>query len=164
VSVTGTVKPEREPVVTMRQHATSSTSPRPSATAPRRARVEDIYRPRVVTAAIGDTLEDAARRMRDEGVSALVVLDGERVAGIVTERDVTGAAAEHVDAAAVVLADHLTADPVTVELDTDAREAAELMRELEIRHLPVVDAGEVVGMVSARDLLDLEAATPSAGS
>jgi CBS domain-containing protein len=146
---------EREPVVTMRQHVTSSTGPR-------WIRVEDIYRARVVTAAVGDTLEDAARRMRDEDVSALVVLDGERVAGIVTERDVTEATAEHLDAAAAVLADHVTADPVTVGLDTDVREAAELMRELEIRHLPVVDAGEIVGMVSARDLLDLEAGTPAA--
>lgn len=139
--------------MTMRLHATWSTDPR-------LIRVEDVYRPGVVTAAIGQTLEEAAQRMRDEGVSALVVVDGERIAGIVTERDLAQAAAEHSDFAGAVLADHLTSDPVTVGLDTDVRKAAELMRELEIRHLPVIDGDEVIGMVSARDLLEVEAASP----
>lgn len=128
-------------------------------TGPRLTRVEEVYRPGVVTAEVGETLEDAARRMRDEGVSALVVLDGNAVAGIVTERDLAVATAEHVDAAAAVLADHLTADPVTVGLDTDLHRVADLMRDLEIRHLPVTEGGEVVGMISARDMLDLEAGT-----
>jgi CBS domain-containing protein len=139
--------------MTMRLHANWSADPR-------RTRVEDIYRPGVITATVDQTMEDAARCMRDEGVSALVVLDGERVAGIVTERDVTEAAAEHLDLAGAVLADHLTADPVTVGLDTDVRTIADLMRDLEIRHVPVVDGGEVVGMVSARDLLEMEATSP----
>ena len=136
----------------MMLHATWSTGPRLT-------RVEDVYRPGAITATMDETLEDAARRMRDEGVSALVVLDGDRVAGIVTERDLAAAAAQHLDVAAAVLADHLTADPVTVQLDTHLLRVAELMRELEIRHLPVIEGGEVVGMVSARDLLDLEATT-----
>jgi CBS domain-containing protein len=139
--------------MTMRLHATWSTDPQ-------RTRVEEIYRPGVITASVDQTLEEAARRMRDEGVSSLVVLDGDRVAGIVTERDLTDAAAEHVDLAGAVLADHLTADPVTVGLDTDVRKIADLMRELEIRHVPVIDGGEVVGMISARDLLEMEATAP----
>jgi CBS domain-containing protein len=50
----------------------------------------------------------------------------------------------------------VTIQPATTSLDADLHQVAALMRELQIRHVPVVDGGEVIGMVSARDLLELE--------
>jgi CBS domain-containing protein len=113
-----------------------------------------IYRPRVVVAAAGDeVLADAAARMHDHRVGSLAVLAGGELVGIFTERDLARAIAWGADPKVTRVAEYMTTEPVSVGLDTDVREVALAMLELECRHLPVVEAGAVVGMVSIRDLL-----------
>ncbi len=116
-------------------------------------KVRSIYRSRVVVAEGDETLADAATRMRENQVGALVVMDGERLAGILTERDLTRAIAEGADAEAVTVAGYMTEWPTVVSLDMDVHQAVLAMLELECRHLPVVEDDRVVGMVSIRDLL-----------
>jgi CBS domain-containing protein len=98
-------------------------------------------------------------RLREKDVSALVVLDGYRLAGIITERDIIRAVADRRDLAEGTAGDYMTLEPATVALETPLAEAARTMLAFGIRHLPVVVAGEVLGMVSARDLLELESTT-----
>jgi CBS domain-containing protein len=116
-------------------------------------KVRSIYRSRVVVAEGDEPLADAATRMRENQVGALVVMDGERLAGILTERDLTRAIAEGADAEAVTVAGYMTEWPTVVSLDMDVHQAVLAMLELECRHLPVVEDDRVVGMVSIRDLL-----------
>ena len=116
-------------------------------------KVRSIYRSRVVVAEGDETLADAATRMRENQVGALVVMDGERLAGILTERDLTRAIAEGADAEAVTVAGYMTEWPTVVSLDMDVHQAVLAMLELECRHLPVVEDDRVVGTVSIRDLL-----------
>jgi CBS domain-containing protein len=117
-------------------------------------KVQSIYRTRVVAADGDEPLADAATRMREHQVGALVVLDGERLDGILTERDLTRAIAEGADPEAIRVADYMSQWPIAVRPETDVHEAVLAMLELECRHLPVVAAdGHVVGMVSIRDLL-----------
>jgi len=116
-------------------------------------KVQSIYRSHVVVAERDEPLADAATRMREHRVGSLVVLDGERLAGILTERDLTRAIADGADAETVLVAAYMTECPTVVSLDSDVRQAVVAMLELECRHLPVVDDGRVVGMVSIRDLL-----------
>ena len=90
--------------------------------------------------------------MAARGVGAVVVLDGERLAGILTERDLLRAVAEghHPEAS---VADWMTRGPETVESEDSTDHAAALMIHGGFRHLPVVDEGKVVGILSIRDLM-----------
>lgn len=100
-----------------------------------------------------DIVRDAARLMRDKKVAALLVMEGERLVGIVTERDMTArviAAGLNPDTAAV--GDIMTANPDTLAPTDTAVDAITMMRKSNYRHLPVVEGARVVGMVSVRDL------------
>lgn len=103
---------------------------------------------------------EAARLMRQNDTGDVVVMDGERLVGIVTDRDLAlRVVAEGVDPY-VSVSEVLTADPVIVTPDEDLRAAAELMQVHAIRRLPVCDSGQVVGFLSLGDLstlVDIEA-------
>ena len=99
-------------------------------------------------------LAAVAERMVSRSVGAVLVLDGERLAGILTERDVLRAVARGIRDDAVVK-DWMTTDPETIEPDDTTEHAATLMVHGGFRHLPVVEGGAVVGIVSIRDLMRL---------
>jgi CBS domain-containing protein len=97
-------------------------------------------------------LSDAARRMAQRGVGAVLVLEGERLAGILTERDLLKAvAAGFTDEARV--SEWMTRQPETVEPDESTDHAASLMIHGGFRHLPVVEGGRAIGILSIRDLM-----------
>jgi CBS domain-containing protein len=97
-------------------------------------------------------LADVAERMVSRDVGAVLVLEGERLVGILTERDVLRAVAGGIDTDTVV-ADWMTRDPETMEPDEPIRQAAVLMIHGGFRHLPIVQGDDVVGMLSIRDLM-----------
>jgi CBS domain-containing protein len=117
-------------------------------------KIEAIYHPRVVTVQADERLAAAAARMRDSQVRSLVVIDGGRFAGILTEHDLARAVAEGAEAELATAGEYMTEEPATISLDSDVHEAVRTMLELDCRHLPVVHAGGVVGMVSLYDLVD----------
>ncbi|MEX0983551.1 MAG: CBS domain-containing protein [Actinomycetota bacterium] len=116
--------------------------------------VSDIMRGDVKTADAQDTFADVAKVMRANGISSVVVLEhDETLAGIVTERDIVNLIAAGGDPHSVKVALGMTRRNLeTVSAKTDIAEAADRMVSLNIRHLPVVDGGKVVGIVSIRDL------------
>lgn len=101
-----------------------------------------------------DTVYDAVRKMADKGIGALLVLDGGKIVGIVTERDY---------ARKVALADRSSRQtPVSVIMTTEVlcvsprqttEECMALMTEHRLRHLPVLDDGKLIGLVSIGDLV-----------
>ncbi len=97
------------------------------------------------------SLVDAARRMHERRVGAVVVTEGNRLVGIITERDVLRAVATGAIDGSV--ADVMTHAPDTIGPDESAGQAAALMIHGGFRHLPVVDGSDVVGMLSIRDLV-----------
>jgi len=97
-------------------------------------------------------LAEAARRMAERGVGAVVVLDGERLTGILTERDLLKAVAGGLQEGARV-ADWMTRNPETIEPGDETDHAASLMIHGGFRHLPVVDGDRIVGILSIRDLM-----------
>ena len=109
----------------------------------------------------GVTLTEVAKRMVDKDVGAVLVMEGERLVGILTERDVLRAVAHGIDDSTTV-ADYMTRNPETLEPDESTEHAAVLMIHGGFRHLPVTDGDEVVGMLSIRDLMRvvLEDAVP----
>ena len=106
----------------------------------------------LLTAEPGTPLAEAAGRMVDRDHGAVIVLEGGRLAGIMTERDLMRAVARGVTDAAVV-GDFMTRDPETIEAGDSTMHAAVLMLHGGFRHLPVMEGTEVVGMLSIRDLM-----------
>ena len=98
------------------------------------------------------TLGEAAAQMDERGVGAVVVLEGETIAAILTERDVMRAVAGGHDGSAPV-SDWMTRHPDTIEPSDTTDHAASLMIHGGFRHLPVIEEGKVVGIVSIRDLM-----------
>ena len=100
------------------------------------------------------TVAEAARLMKRNRVGALLVVLGEQLAGIFTERDALyRVVAEGRDPEITRLADVMTPDPQTIELDRPFGHALHMMHEGGFRHVPVVENGIPIGMVSARDAL-----------
>jgi CBS domain-containing protein len=107
----------------------------------------------VVSVAPEDTLGEAAERMAEQGVGSAVVLDGGRLIGILTERDLLGAVAGRVHTSEARVREWMTVDPVTADEDMSVDEAVRTMLEQGFRHLPVVEGGRTVGVVSLRELM-----------
>ena len=110
--------------------------------------------PSVYTVEPSVPIGDAARLMTVKNRSALVVTEGERIVGIVTERDLARNAgrAEGVQPPQQVR-DIMSTDVLSVRPDQTSAECMTLMAERHVRHLPVVDRDRLVGMVSIRDLM-----------
>jgi CBS domain-containing protein len=110
-------------------------------------------RTRVVTVEPGDSARLAVLRMLEEGVGSVAVCDAGRLVGIFTERDVLGLAGEGTDLDGVRVGDVMTREPFTVDADVAVLDAARLMGEKRIRHLPVVQGEHLLGMIGIRDVL-----------
>ncbi|HTX62672.1 MAG TPA: CBS domain-containing protein [Acidimicrobiales bacterium] len=107
----------------------------------------------VVTVEGTVTLREAAGALRDAGIGTLAVMDGPEIVGIVSERDVTRALADGADPDEVWVADVMSGEPRYVTSGDQVDAARDVMLAAGVRHLPVLDEGELVGIVSMRDLL-----------
>jgi CBS domain-containing protein len=95
------------------------------------------------------TVQQACRRMSECGVgSVLVVDDQDRLTGIFTGRDAVRTLARGKDAEATILSQAMTPSPVTISPDNRAIDALRKMNDLGFRHLPVVESGKIVGIVT----------------
>jgi CBS domain-containing protein len=116
--------------------------------------LKDIMTPDVEVVSPGDTLEEAARKMAELDVGPMPVCEGDRVVGMLTDRDITvRATAAGCDPKATLIVDAMTQEIVCCYEDQEVQEAAILMKEKQIRRLPVLNrANELVGIVSLGDL------------
>jgi CBS domain-containing protein len=105
------------------------------------------------------TLRDVAGRMWKQQSGSLVIIEGAEILGIITERDIMKSVARSDDLDATPVSAVMTRAVLTVSPDTPIAEAARHMATRWIRHLPVVSDGELVGMVSQRDLCGVLART-----
>jgi len=108
----------------------------------------------LVTAVLSETVFDATRRMNEEHVGSVLVMDGGRLVGIFTERDVLRrVVGARLGPERTPVADVMTREVVCCPPEASIDEVAELMRTRRIRHVPIVDAeGFVVGLVSIGDV------------
>jgi CBS domain-containing protein len=98
-------------------------------------------------------LANLARQLGEEHVGALLVMDGDLLAGMISERDLVRVLASGDDASDVWIADVMAVDVVQVDGSTPIGIAALTMLENGVRHLPVTSEGRVIGIVSMRDVL-----------
>ena len=100
----------------------------------------------------GATVAEAAQVMSIHHVGAALVVEDESLVGIFTERDIVRALAAEHDAATHQVQAWMTKDPITLRPASPAQEALDLMMDHGFRHVPIVEAGRLVGIVSIRDL------------
>ncbi|HEV3292296.1 MAG TPA: CBS domain-containing protein [Streptosporangiaceae bacterium] len=120
--------------------------------------VRDVMTEATVTETATDTLRAAAEHMWRHQTGSLIILDDGQLAGIITERDLLRAVALGTDLGTATISDAMTAEVFTVPPDMPLREAAREMAIRWIRHLPVVDGGQLLGVVSMRDVTGVFAA------
>ena len=102
----------------------------------------------------GDSVLDALQRMAEKRIGALLVMEGETIVGIVTERDYARKIALlGRTSAATLVRDVMTADVMYVRPTQTSKECMALMTENRLRHLPVVDGARLVGLISIGDLV-----------
>ncbi len=116
-----------------------------------------IVRKEVIQLPAEATVRSASRLMADQGIGAVLVMKGEEIQGIFSERDaLKRVLAENLDPDTTALADVMTREMVTLDPDAFAVDALRLMSQVGIRHLPIVDQERVVGMISLRDFIGAE--------
>ncbi len=108
----------------------------------------------VLTVGPGHTLRDAARMMSDKGVGAAIVVDEEAPGpGIISERDVLVSVGRGEDPDSERVSEHMSASVITAAPDWSLERAATDMAARGIRHLVIVEGGELVGVLSMRDIM-----------
>lgn len=118
----------------------------------RAMRIREVMTQAVVTAEASDTLEHVGELMRDRNVGSVVVCDGGRAVGVITDRDLTLAVvADGVDLDEDA-GDHASRPLVTGQVDMEIEEAVALMVQHRIRRLPVTEEDELAGIVTIDDL------------
>jgi len=114
---------------------------------------------RVETIEPGVSVLDAANRMNIHHIGSLVVVEGAEPVGIITERDIlTRLVARQRDPSSTLVSEIMTERMIFCSPATTSDEVRRIMRDKRIRHMPVIDEGELVGMVSIGDLNQVEMA------
>ena len=119
-------------------------------------RVRDAMTEHVLTITPGRSLREAAKFMTEHNVGAVVIIDPEEPGpGIITERDVVRSLGAGEDPDAEFVRDHLTSRATFADGDWDLEKAADAMAKGGFRHLVVVEDGELAGIISMRDLIQV---------
>ena len=114
--------------------------------------VRDVMKTSLHSVEPAETVGEAVAVMAQHRIGSVLVMQGDRLLGIFTERDTVRALSQAHDAAHHEIISWMTHDPKTVAPSTDTEDALRVMLDNGFRHLPVVESGKVVGMVSMRDL------------
>ena len=106
----------------------------------------------VLTAEMGTTIAEAASLMAQRRVGSALVVEGQRLLGIFTERDIVKALSQDASATHQAIGHWMTRNPQTISPEATTEEALQRMLEGGFRHLPVMEADRMVGMLSMRDI------------
>ncbi len=109
---------------------------------------------RILSCTTGETVRVAAARLAENRIGAMPVIDGDRVVGIFSERDLLYCVSKHEERALdLLIADVMTAPPIAADPQTTIEDALEVMTLRRIRHLPVIAGDKLVAFVSIGDLV-----------
>ena len=122
--------------------------------------VSEVMSTSPVTAVPSETIAEAAGRMADRRVGSVIVVDGDRPIGILTERDLVRFGASGANSDGTKVSEWMTEDPDCVGPDVSVQDAFDSLAQHGYRHIPVVDDGRLVGVVSLRDIMRLAQIQP----
>jgi CBS domain-containing protein len=116
------------------------------------AKVGEVMSTDLIIVAPTATVAEAATVMGERHVGSTLVLEGERLVGIFTERDIVRALSQDFDAPSHPLSHWMTRDPQTITPDVTLEEALDIMLKGGFRHLPVMEGDRPLGVISMRDI------------
>ena len=117
--------------------------------------VDDIMTTPPLVVSPDESVVDVAKKMLEHGYGSALVIEDDKLIGIVTERDLLYALSEGEEGVKLKASDVMTEDPISVKAKTDIMEAIKIIKDANVRHLPVVDdKGRPVGVVAFRDILE----------
>ncbi len=117
--------------------------------------IGSLMQTEMVTAKPDEKVSDVAGRMRDNRVGAVLVVGGDKLHGLFSERDLLmRVVAVGKDPAKTTVGEVATKELVTVGVDAHVKECATILKDKRFRHLPVTDKGRPVGILSARDFFE----------
>lgn len=119
---------------------------------PRTMKVREAMTEVVLTVPEATTIGEVASLMAQRRVGSALVMDGQRLLGIFTERDIVKALSQDNLAVRQPIGHWMTPDPQTIDPDAAVEEALQMMVAGNFRHLPIVEGGRLVGVLSMRDL------------
>lgn len=118
--------------------------------------VRNVMHKDVVTVRPNLSLREASKIMSKFGIGSLVVVEDENLVGIITSTDIIKAVAEGKDVDQTLVNEVMSKDVITVDPDESLEEAVEKMMEKNIKRLPVVEGGKLVGIITASDIIVVE--------
>lgn len=117
------------------------------------ASIKDLMTTNPTTCPTSATVVEVARVMKQEDVGSVPVVEGDQLVGMVTDRDIViRVIADGRDVESTSVSDVVSSDVVTVDPDTSIDQALDLMSENQVRRLPVVEGGQLVGIVAVADV------------
>jgi CBS domain-containing protein len=126
--------------------------------------VRDIMTKDVQVCSLHDTVTAAAKIMRDINCGSVPVCEGKKVVGMITDRDIVlNCVAEEKDYKSIHCHDIMTKDVITCSPDTDVQECSRMMSDHQIRRIPVVENGEIIGICAIGDLATVNIHVNEAG-
>ncbi|AND83472.1 CBS domain-containing protein [Clostridium tyrobutyricum] len=116
-------------------------------------KIRDIMTKSVVSLNVNDTIERAAELMKEYNIGSVPVCEENKVVGIITDRDIAiRSSAEGQNSKTKVVRDIMSSNPVTGSPDMDIHDVSRIMSERQIRRLPIVENGNLVGVIALGDL------------
>ncbi|UCH37209.1 MAG: CBS domain-containing protein [Candidatus Bathyarchaeota archaeon] len=116
--------------------------------------VRDVMTTAVKTVRIDTSVRDAVRKMNKFFIGSILIVDEKRLVGILTERDILRRIVEQgTDASIIRVKDIMSSPVITVHPETNIEDAAQLMTQKQIKKLPVMEEGKLVGVVTSMDLM-----------
>ena len=120
------------------------------------SKVREHMTTKIVSASSSDSVQNIAKIMKKKRISAILIIDDDRLVGIVTERDfVSKVVADCLDPKTITAKDVMSSDIISGDPEMNIIKAATLMTEHKIKKLPVIDDGHLVGLVTQTDLMKL---------
>jgi len=119
--------------------------------------VKDAMNPKVISASKDISIKEAARTLTKHEIGSLIIVEDEKIVGVITESDIIRkVVATGLDPSVTLVEEMMTKDVITIDADAELNDACQTMVDHKIKRLPVLDGGQLVGIITTTDIIAVE--------
>ncbi|PIW40895.1 MAG: hypothetical protein COW21_04835, partial [Candidatus Aenigmarchaeota archaeon CG15_BIG_FIL_POST_REV_8_21_14_020_37_27] len=119
--------------------------------------VKDAMNPKVISASKDISIKEAARTLTKHEIGSLIIVEDEKIVGVITESDIIRkVVATGLDPSVTLVEEMMTKDVITIDADAELNDACQTMVDHKIKRLPVLDGGQLVGIITTTDIISVE--------
>ena len=119
--------------------------------------VKDAMNPNVISASKDISIKEAARTLTKHEIGSLIIVEDEKIVGVITESDIIRkVVATGLDPSVTLVEEMMTKDVITIDADAELNDACQTMVDHKIKRLPVLDGGQLVGIITTTDIISVE--------